>query len=736
MKILTPAIALAVAYSGLTSADTEVKDPHYWSYLPNNLFETIHDAPAATTLLTAKDISKLGITRIEDIFKLVPGMAVLKGDSNVSKVAYHGTNSENPRRMLITVNGITVPYHQNLQWMRWGIMPFSIYDIETVEIVKAPTQGGNAAQGAINFTLKDPELTTSNLALQVGSQNHREIHLRQKLVDTDHGASYFNLGYRQNDGYDEDFMSAEDRSIRLTPFDNGPVTREWMPAHDESRTTYGALHSNYRIGKTDFVSDIYYSSFDNTNRPVVYGHEFAEEIDPDHSNKTELSGSQWFVTTKIDYNFSKALELSSYISVSGQEDRDKWTDCRYLNFNYFPETFNAYQFDAALTLGSFRDILTGQFNPNNYTAQELSVLGPLAARVGSDVPGALRRDVCGEWDLKVKERRYSAQVDLKYFIDDNTILDIGFGGQRDELNSKVWYGGDVNENRRHLSANLTKYFGPITANIGLYSEHFSLNDDTYTSPRAAVSYKFYDNYSLKFMHALSYSDPPIFARQANWTNDLQFSRGAINGETEGRHFWQAVGDENVTAEKITSTSIVLSYLKPGTRLSYDVSIFNEDMDDLIPSLYNWILFDPKNSGSLTQKGFETELMYSTNRSMSGFTYSYIDNDSRIDIERTLYSKIIYSAYTSFTFLESNTVSLLIHHNEILDIDYDEINLNYTKIFAVKSSELSFSAKFTYYPNNEHLKTTKTLVESFEQPRDIKTRYDEKLHGIISLSLSF
>lgn len=720
-------------------SEPENEDPHYWVYLPNNLFETVHDAPAATTILTSSDIKKLGIVRIEDIFKLVPGMSVLRGDSNVIKVAYHATSSENPRRMLIKVNGTTVPYHQNLQWVRWEIMPFSMDDIEKVEIVRSPsnaTHGGNAAQGVINFVLVDPELTSSRLAVQAGSQNHGELHLRKKFGDTENGASYFNIGYRQNDGYDEDFMTIEDRSLRFTPFDSGTVTREWMPAHDEYKTLYGGLHANYIFGKTEFVNDIYFSSFDNTNRTVVYGHEFAEEVDPAHSNETELTGSQWFITSKASHNVSDSLELSGYISISNQKDRDKWTDCRYLNFNYFDETYNAYAADQSLTVGALADILTGQFNPGNYTPLELSILGPLAGRVGSNVPAALSRDICGEWDLEVKERRYSGQFDLKYHINENMIVDLGVGGQRETLSSQVWYDGDVSENRQHLSINVSSYFGPLTTNMGFYTEHFSLNDDTYTSPRMAISYKMHDYYSLKIIHAISHSDPPIFARKANWTNDLQFSRGTINGESQGRHFWQAIGNEDVTAEKIKSTSVVFSYQKPGSDLSYDISIFREDMDDLIPSLYDWILFNPDNSGSLTQKGIEGELRYSKGQMTSGATYSYIDNDSTNDLERSLYSKIIYSGYVAYTFMEVNTLSLFVHHNEIVEVDYDELNLNFTRLFHVNSNEISLSARFTYYPNAEHVKTTKRLVESAEKLRTIKTRYDDKLQAVVSLAISF
>src|ERR1700743_2671705 len=86
---------------------------------PTRLKQATADIPAAVTLITADMIRRLGLTRLVDILRLVPGMEVVEADSTDVRVSYHGTNISTPRRMNVLVDGISM-YQPGLATVDWN----------------------------------------------------------------------------------------------------------------------------------------------------------------------------------------------------------------------------------------------------------------------------------------------------------------------------------------------------------------------------------------------------------------------------------------------------------------------------------------------------------------------------------------------------------------------------------------------------------------------------------------
>jgi len=92
----------ATALSSPFGSDTDVL------ITPTRLKQATADIPAAVTLITSDTIRRLGLTRLVDILRLVPGMEVVEADSTDVRVSYHGTNISNPRRMNVLVDGMSM----------------------------------------------------------------------------------------------------------------------------------------------------------------------------------------------------------------------------------------------------------------------------------------------------------------------------------------------------------------------------------------------------------------------------------------------------------------------------------------------------------------------------------------------------------------------------------------------------------------------------------------------------
>jgi outer membrane receptor protein involved in Fe transport len=126
-------------------------------------------APAAVTILTADDLSRLGITRLEDVFRLVPGFEAL--DANWGElVLHHGL----PNTLLLMVDGI--PLYDGMTAFRTLSRDFRMFlaHVDRIELVRGPGSvlyGENAFLGVVNFITRSGtrELPVVDASVAAGS---------------------------------------------------------------------------------------------------------------------------------------------------------------------------------------------------------------------------------------------------------------------------------------------------------------------------------------------------------------------------------------------------------------------------------------------------------------------------------------------------------------------------------------------------------------------------------------
>ena len=117
--------------------------------LPQNL------SPSVTSVMTSKDIDRIGARRLLDVLEYLPGIHVSNARSGNSVIGFRGIYSETNAQILILVNGIpqrnTAIGGKPLAWT----MP--VKNISHIEVLRGPGSmlyGGDATTGVINVVLK------------------------------------------------------------------------------------------------------------------------------------------------------------------------------------------------------------------------------------------------------------------------------------------------------------------------------------------------------------------------------------------------------------------------------------------------------------------------------------------------------------------------------------------------------------------------------------------------------
>ncbi|GAF02373.1 TonB-dependent receptor plug domain-containing protein [Saccharicrinis fermentans] len=127
--------------------------------------EDIFNAPLATTVITADELSKSGVRSIPEALKLAPGIIVREKTNGNYDVHIRGNDYISPGSDFEnTVNSTTLvmidnrPVYNNfLGATFWENLPISVNDVSKIEIIYGPSAalyGPNAVSGVIHFITK------------------------------------------------------------------------------------------------------------------------------------------------------------------------------------------------------------------------------------------------------------------------------------------------------------------------------------------------------------------------------------------------------------------------------------------------------------------------------------------------------------------------------------------------------------------------------------------------------
>ncbi|MBX3247131.1 MAG: TonB-dependent receptor [Myxococcales bacterium] len=138
------------------------------------------DAPNATYIITRQDIRLSGTTNIGELLRRVPGADVMTMTPADTSVSFRGFNQRLSPRTLVLVDGRSV-YVDPLGATFWEILPFSVQDIERIEVIRGPASalyGADAFSGIVNIITRTPgaQGERSNVTLAGGNAGRVHTH--------------------------------------------------------------------------------------------------------------------------------------------------------------------------------------------------------------------------------------------------------------------------------------------------------------------------------------------------------------------------------------------------------------------------------------------------------------------------------------------------------------------------------------------------------------------------------
>lgn len=200
----------------------------------------------AVYVITAEDIRQAGPVRIEDLFRMVPGMDVFRTKGLVSAVGSRGYTKWNNERMQILLDGRPL-YDPYLGGALFYLHPIFLENIERIEVIRGSagvTWGVNAMNGVINIISKKTADTQDGLVYGgFGDEGLRQGFLR-------YGGTQGPLSWRGTIGgfYEDGFVNEHDiitGAAKSDDYDAFQATgrAEWAPSEDTTLVFSGG-HQN------------------------------------------------------------------------------------------------------------------------------------------------------------------------------------------------------------------------------------------------------------------------------------------------------------------------------------------------------------------------------------------------------------------------------------------------------------------------------------------------------------
>ena len=229
--------------------------------LPSRHEERQFDSAAAIYVITQEDIRRSGVTKIPELFRMVPGLHVGQIDNNTWAVSSRSNLTYLFNSMLVLLDGRTL-YNPLFGGVYWDVQDTLLPDIERIEIIRGPggsLWGANAVDGIINIITKSASKTDQTMlygGYGSGQQKYEAaIRIGGHLKNSSYGRFYVK---RKKSGHGE-YLDA-DQSLNKGFF---PVGSE---AHDDGEQDQVGFRLDTELDTKStltFQGDIYNAEYNN-----------------------------------------------------------------------------------------------------------------------------------------------------------------------------------------------------------------------------------------------------------------------------------------------------------------------------------------------------------------------------------------------------------------------------------------------------------------------------------------
>jgi iron complex outermembrane receptor protein len=635
---------------------------------PTRLRQPLRDVPASVTVITSDMLRRLGITSIADALRLVPGMQVTQANGNRILVNYHGTNSRDPRRLNVLVDGISV-YRPGFSEIYWTQLPVAIEDIERIEVTRSPssaTYGPNSMMAVVNIISKHPaDVERGSFTAGAGSLRTRWTHARlaRSFGPT---AVHVAASAETTQGYD-----------RVDGQPNG---------HDTTKARRLLVRSHTRLGQRSRL-DAEAMHVEGTNE-VPYKSEF--ESFPDKRLRDDYLGAT--LTTQL----SADHELQLRGTYSKHWLRQEWTAC-FPQAVFLPELFALWQANP----GYANDVLAGRLpsggtpSDNLLAAQAIAALQALGA--------AAMQPLCGLADQNRVESRADIELQDTLVISNRLRMVSGIGARVQRARSQTFLGGTASSRLYRVFGNVEyKPTASVGINVGAYAEHERIVGWSF-APRAGIAVHVAPGQTLRVAVSKGLRTPDVVDQQARFTYTLRASSPGPGGSLTPRFYQSAASPGGLRNEEAVSTEIGYLLSEPKWGLTLDLKVFEDRLKHLISEVVTVAMFTPTNSNSTTLRGAELQASLAWSPAWSAFlNYAYLDNVGATTFwERTQHSRHSGSAGVTHTLGDGWRWSLAYYGasgDGVGESRYGRTDLTVGRRFAIGSAGAEASLALRYLDN--------------------------------------
>ncbi len=604
MKRLFLGLSLAGTILPMQLSAAEVDEELWDEEIPmvlsaTRLKQAQSEAPASITVIDKSMLENLGVRKLPEIFRLVPGMQVGYVNGNQAAVGYHGLTDDNSRRMQVLIDGRSI-YQQALSRILWFDLPLAIENIERIEVIRGPntaSYGANSYLAIINIITRHPSDTNGmEVVFRSGQRGVNDLTASWSNVVE-------NLEYRitvakiEDDGFD---LQRDKVTERFDSSDSNFIQFDGI--YNDEAEQY-RLQAGFKTGARQIDR-------------------FFGEITPYHEIEDDHSFVQFSYTNNISNHRKRKIQFY----YDANKISENWQAClpRLLLTD---ELFDLFSMDSIYTDELVDALFTGAPPPTPSTAEIANQTSLVLGRAFTD--GAI--ETCGYANQDLDETRFDLEWEETLKLNDSTRMVAGANLRIDRTQSESFFAQKISKNTARIFANVEwKSSQDTLFNFGANVE----NDEdagTEISPRIALIHHLGETHTIRAIAALATRTPDIFEESANRKYLVRSLTPQLPGGVTQSYFYQhAKSNGGLSAEKIRSFEVGYFGHFPATGILFDIKIFHDELSDIIEGSTQLDQFEISNSGDVTFSGIEAQLDYKISNQLRWWnTYAYLDIDDTI-----------------------------------------------------------------------------------------------------------
>ncbi len=333
--------------------------------------EDIIKSASAVYIITSEDIKKSGVTTLPDLFKSVPGVDVVRVDSNKWGVAVRGFNGVFSNKLMVLVDGVNI-YNHLFAGVFWDVQSIPLETIDRIEIIRGASGtmwGANAVNGVINIITKKASDMKGidfnaaygknaddavnllygnkigenlNFALDVNFQDYYKVDYKNLRDEPVYLKGLLKIDYNeQNDNIQflSDLASAKTKNLSQIPVKNNGIP--------ENINVNGRYNFDYQ-----FYSVSWEHSFSDFNKSKLLVYYINSDISS-YYNNIERYVHRHVNTRTFTLDFQDNLKIDNHNIIWGGEyryDRDSNNRTDFTIGDKLRKSYNLYNFFIAAKL--------------------------------------------------------------------------------------------------------------------------------------------------------------------------------------------------------------------------------------------------------------------------------------------------------------------------------------------------------------------------------------------------